>query len=316
MATTSTPKKPAAKKTEVAPSNGQAEENKSSSNARIKVQKTYKIFINGQFPRTESGRYYPVTLKDGSIVNLCLSSRKDIRNAVLAAREAQEKWASRAGLNKSQILYRLAEMLETRSAQFIEELQLLGSSKAEAQKETEASIDRLIYYAGWCDKFNAVFSSVNPVSSSHFNFSSNEPTGVVTIMAAEENGLLGLISVLAPVIAGGNTCVVLASETKALCAITLAEVIATSDVPAGVVNILTGTRKELLDHMANHMDVNAVYLHSNNGEEIKQIETLSAQNVKRARTEYVSDWYASKEENPYRIQDFIEVKTTWHPIGI
>jgi acyl-CoA reductase-like NAD-dependent aldehyde dehydrogenase len=315
MASTSTTKKPAAKKTEVAPSNGQAEK-KQASSSRIKVQKTYKIFINGQFPRTESGRYYPITLADDSIVNLCLSSRKDIRNAVVAAREAQEKWAARAGLNRSQILYRLAEMLETRSAQFVEELQQLGSTRDESQKETEAAIDRLIYYAGWCDKFNAVFSSVNPVSSSHFNFSSNEATGVVTIMAPEESALLGLISVIAPVIAGGNTCVVLASENKALCAVTLAEVIATSDVPAGVVNILTGTRKELLTHMANHMDVNAVYLHSNNAEEIKQIETLSALNVKRARTEFVTNWLDGKEENPYRIQDFIEVKTTWHPIGI
>ena len=315
MASTSTPKKPTAKKTNVAQNNGQAE-TKQTGSSRIKVQKTYKIFINGQFPRTESGRYYPLTLSDDSIVNLCLSSRKDIRNAVVAAREAQEKWAARAGLNKSQILYRLAEMLETRSSQFIEELQLMGATKEAAIKETETAIDRLIYYAGWCDKFNAIFSSVNPVSSSHFNFSSNEPTGVVTIVASEESGLLGLISVMAPVIAGGNTCVVLASESKALCAVTLAEVIATSDIPAGVVNILTGTRRELLSHMANHMDVNAIYLHSNKAEEIKEVETLAALNVKRARIEFVSNWFESKEENPYRIQDFIEVKTTWHPIGI
>lgn len=311
MASTPTTKKPVTAKEVVSNGNGKAEQTE-----RIKVLKTYKIFINGQFPRTESGRYYPLSLTDGSAVNVCLSSRKDFRNAVVAAREAHEKWASRAGLNRSQILYRLAEMLETRSAQFIEELQLLGSSRDAAKKETEAAIDRLIYYAGWCDKFNAVFSSVNPVSSSHFNFSSNEACGVVSIMAAEESALLGLISVIAPVIASGNTCIVLASESKPLCAVTLAEVIATSDVPAGVVNILTGNRKELLAHMANHMDVNAVYLHSNNAEEIKQAETLSALNVKRARIEYVTNWFDLKNENPYRIQDFVEVKTTWHPIGI
>ena len=284
--------------------------------SRLTILKTYKIFINGQFPRTESGRYYPLKLSNGSNINMCLSSRKDIRNAVMAAREAQEKWANRSALNRSQILYRLAEMLETRRLQFIDELILCGESPEKAKREVDASVDRLVYYAGWCDKYQALFGTVNPVSSSHFNFSSCEAMGVVTLVAPEESGLLGLLSVVAPVIAGGNTCVILASEQKALCAVTFAEVLATSDVPAGVVNILTGQRKELLSHMSNHMDVNAVYLSSSDKAELKWVEELAALNVKRSQCEFVSDWHAGAMESPYRILQFQEVKTTWHPIGI
>jgi acyl-CoA reductase-like NAD-dependent aldehyde dehydrogenase len=284
--------------------------------SRLTILKTYKIFINGQFPRTESGRYYPLKLSNGDNINMSLSSRKDIRNAVLAAREAQEKWANRSALNRSQILYRLAEMLETRSLQFIDELILCGESPEKAKREVDASVDRLVYYAGWCDKYQALFGTVNPVSSSHFNFSSCEAMGVVTIVAPEESGLLGLLSVVAPVIAGGNTCVILASEQKALCAVTFSEVLATSDVPAGVVNILTGQRKELLPHMSNHMDVNAVYLSSSDKAELKLVEELAALNVKRSQCEFVADWHAGEIESPYRILQFQEVKTTWHPIGI
>lgn len=283
---------------------------------RLNVLKTYKIFINGQFPRTESGRYYPLALKNGQTVNVCLSSRKDVRNAVVAAREAQEKWAGRSGLNRSQILYRLAEMLETRRDQFIDELQSCGETRAQAERELNATVDRLVYYAGWCDKYTALFGTVNPVASSHFNFSTCEAMGVVSVVASEESGLLGLISAVAPIIAGGNTCVVLASEKKPLSAVSFAEVLATSDVPAGVVNILTGQRKELLAHMSNHMDVNAVYLHSKDKAEHKLAEELSALNVKRSVCEYVADWFEAKEENPYRIQQFLETKTTWHPVGI
>jgi acyl-CoA reductase-like NAD-dependent aldehyde dehydrogenase len=283
---------------------------------RLNVLKTYKIFINGQFPRTESGRYYPLKLSNESSVNMCLSSRKDIRNAVVAAREAQEKWAGRSGLNRSQILYRLAEMLETRKQQFIEELSLCGETPEIAVSEVDASIDRLVYYAGWCDKYQAVFGTVNPVGSSHFNFSACEAMGVITIVAPEESGLLGLISVIAPVIAGGNTCVVLASENKALSAVTFSEVLATSDVPAGVVNILTGQRKELLSHLSNHMDVNAIYLHSIDKKEHQLVEELSALNVKRSICEHVANWNATDAESPYRIMQFQEVKTTWHPVGI
>lgn len=289
---------------------------KKSASERIKVLKTYKIYIGGQFPRTESGRYYPLKLSDGTIVNVCLSSRKDFRNAVVAAREAQEKWDARSAFNRSQILYRIGEMLETRSAQFVEELVLQGLSREEAVAEVEASVDRLIYYAGWCDKYNQVFSTVNPVSSNHFNFSSTEPVGVVAIVAPRQSGLLGLISTIAPVIAGGNTCVVLASTELPLCAVSFAEVLNSSDVPGGVVNILTGEVDELLAQFSNHMDVNAVYLHSDNAAQIKLVEENSSLNVKRARTENTGNWFDSAAQSPYRILDYLEVKTTWHPIGI
>jgi acyl-CoA reductase-like NAD-dependent aldehyde dehydrogenase len=291
-------------------------ENGQASNERIKVLKTYKIYIGGQFPRTESGRYYPLSLTDKITVNVCLSSRKDFRNAVVKAREAQESWASRSALNRSQILYRIAEMLETRSAQFVEEMILQGSSKAAAKLEVEQSVDRLIYYAGWCDKYNPIFSSVNPVSSSHFNFSSTEPMGVISMIASQKSALLGLISVVAPAIASGNTCVVLASNSKPLSAITFAEVLNSSDLPGGVVNIMTGEVKELLPHFSNHMDVNAIYLCSDNADEKKLAETNASLNVKRARIETEQDWADSKCESPYRIMDFLEVKTTWHPIDI
>jgi acyl-CoA reductase-like NAD-dependent aldehyde dehydrogenase len=255
-------------------------------------------------------------LSDKSVVNVCLSSRKDFRNAVVKAREAQESWASRSALNRSQILYRIAEMLETRSAQFVEEMILQGSTKAAAKLEVEQSVDRLIYYAGWCDKYNPIFSSVNPVSSSHFNFSSTEPMGVIALIASQKSALLGLISVVAPTITSGNTCVVLASNSKPLCAITFAEVLNSSDLPGGIVNIMTGEVKELLPHFSNHMDVNAIYVCTDNAEEKKLAETNASLNVKRARIETEQDWANSTCESPYRIMDFLEVKTTWHPIGI
>lgn len=317
MATTKIPSKTAVKKENILETNQVAQnENTPASNDRIKVLKTYKIYIGGQFPRTESGRYYPLSLTDKSVVNVCLSSRKDFRNAVVKAREAQESWSSRSALNRSQILYRIAEMLETRSAQFVEEMILQGSTKAAAKLEVEQSVDRLIYYAGWCDKYNPIFSSVNPVSSSHFNFSSTEPMGVIAIIASQKSALLGLISVVAPAIASGNTCVVLASNSKPLCAITFAEVLNSSDLPGGVVNVMTGEVKELLPHFSNHMDVNAIYLCTDNADEKKLAETNASLNVKRARIESEQDWANSTCESPYRIMDFLEVKTTWHPIGI
>jgi acyl-CoA reductase-like NAD-dependent aldehyde dehydrogenase len=320
MATTKIPSKTAVKKENILETNQVAQnentENAQLSNERIKVLKTYKIYIGGQFPRTESGRYYPLSLTDKSVVNVCLSSRKDFRNAVVKAREAQESWSSRSALNRSQILYRIAEMLETRSAQFVEEMILQGSTKAAAKLEVEQSVDRLIYYAGWCDKYNPIFSSVNPVSSSHFNFSSTEPMGVISMIASQKSALLGLISVVAPAIASGNTCVVLASNSKPLCAITFAEVLNSSDLPGGVVNIMTGEVKELLPHFSNHMDVNAIYLCTDNADEKKLAETNASLNVKRARIETEQDWSKSTCESPYRIMDFLELKTTWHPIGI
>ncbi|MCF8460914.1 MAG: aldehyde dehydrogenase family protein [Flavobacteriales bacterium] len=279
--------------------------------SRLEVQKTYKIYIAGAFPRTESGRFYPVKLKNGTVTNICLSSRKDARNAVVAARNAFEGWSSRAAFNRSQILYRIAEMLEGRKAQFIEELIAVGSSKASAQKEVEASIDRCVYFAGWCDKYTQLFGSVNPVASSHFNFSVQEPTGVVTIIAPESPSLLGLVSAIMPVIAGGNTCVVLASENSPHVAVTFAEVLNSSDVPGGVINILTGKEDELVEHFSSHMDVNAtIYCREKHLTKIKENASL---NVKRVSDWSGKDWFKDGDD-PYLLLEMQEVKTTWHPI--
>jgi len=284
--------------------------------SRLSVLKTYKLFINGQFPRTESGRYFTVKNKqDKVIANVCRASRKDFRNAVVAARSAQFGWASKSALNKSQILYRLAEMLEGRKDQIIEELVIQGISPAKAKQEVLTSIDRIIYYSGWADKYIQIFSTVNPVASSHFNFSLPEPTGVVSIIAPEEPSFLGLISVIIPVIASGNTCVVLASEKYPLNAITFAEMLATSDLPAGVVNILTGFESELVSHFANHMDVNAIVYARDNQKSIQTIMELAPLNVKRSIFWNKKDWWNDIDaENPYLILDACEIKTTWHPI--
>jgi acyl-CoA reductase-like NAD-dependent aldehyde dehydrogenase len=308
----------AATKTTTTPSaNGTAVKAETTAkNERLAVLKTYKIYINGQFPRTESGRYYPIKLSNKEQVNVCLSSRKDFRNSVSAAREALEKWAGKTAYNRSQILYRIAEMLETRKAQFTEELVNQGATTAAAKEEISIAVDRLIYYAGWCDKFNQVFSSVNPVSSSHFNFSSLEPTGVVAAIADQNSRLLGLVSIIAPVIASGNTIIALASTQFPLSAITFAEVLNTSDLPAGVVNILTGEVSELLVPFTTHMDVNAVYINTNNQQEKVTAETNAVLNVKRVKVEASLDWTLPQNEDPYRILDYTEVKTTWHPIGI
>lgn len=282
---------------------------------RISVLKTYKIYIGGQFPRTESGRYYtPLNAQGEPLANVCLSSRKDVRNAVTAARKACGGWAERNAFNRSQILYRIAEMLEGRKAQFIAELVLQGSAAADAESEVYAAIDRCIYFAGWCDKFVQVFGAVNPVSSSHFNFSTYEPTGVVGVIAPPKSGLLGLVSVILPVIAGGNTCVVLASEQLPLCAVTFAEVLATSDLPGGVVNILTGTEKELYAQFGTHMDINAVVYAGGNGDTLAELEDQSAVNVKRVIRWSPETCVLPAFENPYKILDLQEVKTTWHPV--
>lgn len=282
--------------------------------ARLNVLKTYKLYIGGQFPRTESGRFYPLyNTKNEVIANMCLSSRKDFRNAVQAARGAQTGWSERAAYNRSQILYRIAEIMEGRRVQFVEELMLQGASQKQAEKEVSQSIDRCVYYSGWCDKYQQLFSAVNPVASSHFNFSVTEPMGVVAMIAPEETSLLGLVSVILPVIAGGNTCVVLASESKPLCSVTLGEVLATSDLPGGVVNILTGTSKELASHFASHMDVNAVVYCRADQTELTSLAALSSGNVKRSR-EWQKKWEEASAANPYLIMDLQEVKTTWHPI--
>lgn len=281
---------------------------------RLEILKTYKIYIGGQFPRTESGRYYqPVNKKGDALANVCLSSRKDFRNAVVAARKAFGSWSERSAFNRSQILYRVAEMLEGRKAQFVEELEKQGATATKAKEEVERAIDRCIYYAGWCDKYQQIFSSVNPVASSHFNFSALEPMGVVGILAAENSGLLGLVSMILPVIAGGNTCVVLASESKPLCAITLAEVLATSDLPGGVVNILTGTSKELLEQFQSHMDVNAVAINGRKPEDVAFLQQGASSNVKRI-VHWEQEFSGVAAQSPYFIADLQEVKTTWHPI--
>jgi acyl-CoA reductase-like NAD-dependent aldehyde dehydrogenase len=282
---------------------------------RLEIQKTYKIYIGGQFPRTESGRYYPLKNKKGEIIaNICLSSRKDFRNAVVAARGAFGGWSGRSAFNRGQILYRIAEMLEGRKEQFVSELIAQGSTTIAAKKEVELSIDRMVYYAGWCDKFQQVFSSVNPVASSHFNFSVPEPTGIVAIIASEESSLLGLVSAIAPVIAGGNTCVVLASENKPLCSVTFSEVLNTSDLPGGVVNILTGNSSELHSHFSSHMDVNALAYYRDNKAEIKLIKENASLNVKRVFIYKNLELNNEGSQNPYLIIDTQETKTTWHPI--
>ena len=282
---------------------------------RIAVAKTYKIYIGGKFPRTESGRYFTLEDKRGNVIaNLCRGSRKDFRNSVVAARKAQEGWASASAYLRGQILYRIAEMLEGRREQFIAELALQGSTVKAAEKEVDQSIDRLIYFAGWSDKYQQVFSAVNPVASSHFNFSVLEPTGVVAVLAPNDSSLLGLITNIAAAIVGGNTCVVLASESKPLCAVSFAEVLHASDVPGGVVNILTGFRSELTEFFASHMDVNAVVYCDGGKAVAKTVQVLAADNIKRVIARNRVDW-SGDAENPYLIRDTQEVKTTWHPIG-
>lgn len=282
---------------------------------RLEVLKTYKIYVGGQFPRTESGRYYVATnAKKEPLANMCQSSRKDFRDAVGAARGAFGGWAAKSAMNRGQILYRIAEMLEGRKAQFVEELMKQGSTQAQAEEEVLLSIDRLIYYSGWCDKFQQMFSAVNPVASSHFNFSAPEPTGVVAIIAPQKSGLLGLVSVIAPVIAGGNACVVLASTDMPLTAVTFSEVLATSDLSGGVVNILTGYVAELAPFFADHMDVNAT-IYCDNDQSIKSmIREKAALNVKRVFTYDKINWNSDQGQSPYFIMDTQEVKTTWHPI--
>ncbi|MBK8613330.1 MAG: aldehyde dehydrogenase family protein [Flavobacteriales bacterium] len=283
---------------------------------RVPVMKTYKIFIGGKFPRTESGRYYQPKGSDGKpLANICRSSRKDVRDAVIAARGTVSGWAGRSAFNRGQILYRIGEMLEGRSAQFVHELMLHGATQKQAEAEVALAIDRWVHYAGWCDKYQAVFSSVNPTNSSHFNFSVQEPTGVVGIMAPDTTGLLGLVSMIAPVITGGNTCIVIASESKPLPAVTFAEVLATSDLPGGVVNLMTGYRSELLKPLATHMDINAVVVADATKEERVMLETEATCNLKRVvyRKMGVGP-SAAEDQSPYFILDTQEVKTTWHPI--
>jgi acyl-CoA reductase-like NAD-dependent aldehyde dehydrogenase len=295
--------------------NGHSANGASKKSDRLPVMKTYKIFIGGKFPRTESGRYYQPAGSDGKpLANICRSSRKDVRDAVIAARGAVGGWAGRSAFNRSQILYRIGEMLEGRRAQFVHEIMLHGGTREHAEARVSQAIDRWIHYAGWCDKYQALFSSVNPTNSSHFNFSVYEPTGVVGVMAPDSSALLGLVSMIAPVIAGGNTCIVVASESMPLPAVTFTEVLATSDLPGGVVNLLTGFRKELLKPLVTHMDINAVVVADVSKEERTMLDQEATCNLKRMVYPKVSDWSKDEAQSPYFILDTQEVKTTWHPI--
>ena len=280
---------------------------------RLAVNKTYKLYLGGKFSRSESGRYYEVKGRKGALLaNASRASRKDFRNGVVAARKAWPGWNDTSAYLRGQILYRIAEMLEGRSEQFEEQLRLQGATPLAARKEVTKAVDLLVHYAGWSDKYQSLFSSVNPVSTPHFNFSVPEATGIVAVVAPEARSLLGLCSAIAPILTGGNTSVLLASHSKPLCAITLAEVLNSSDVPAGVVNILTGYRDELLPHFAEHMDVNALLLCSDEEEEAKMAGKKAAENLKRV----VSHPDSPLEEDPYYILDFQEIKTTWHPVGV
>lgn len=283
---------------------------------RLSVLKTYKMYIGGKFPRTESGRYYKLFNNNNTLIaNMCLGSRKDFRNSVVAARGAQGKWASRTAYNRSQILYRMAEMLEGRRDQFVDELMALGSSKAEAEQEVNATVDRAVYYAGWADKYLQIFSNVNPVASAHFNFSVLEPMGVVAVFAPETHGLLGLATAIFPAICGGNAVVVLAGEKIATPAISFAEVLHTSDLPGGVVNILTGKRSELQEYFASHKDVNAFVVYGKDKATQKEIQITATDNLKRPVFIKNADLYDGFHETPYRILATQETKTTWHPIA-
>jgi len=275
---------------------------KSGANGRVEVRKTYKLFIGGEFVRSESGRAYRF---DGS-VNVPRGSRKDLRDAVRGARGAVAGWSARTAMNRGQILYRAAEMLDGRRAQFIE---LLGSGRG-AHKEVDDAVEALVWYAGWTDKLAQVIGGTNPVSGPYFNFTIPEPTGVVGIVAPEEPALVGLVRRVAPALCGGNALVVLAPEVNPLPALTLAEVLATSDLPAGVVNVISGFRKELLPWLASHMDVNAIDVAGCTDDEVTEIEKAAADNVKRVVK------LAPGEMSPYLVTAFMEMKTVWHPVGV
>ena len=284
---------------------------------RIDVRKTYKLFIGGAFPRSESGRSYEVVDHNGQfLANAAKASRKDLRDAVVAARSAFPRWAGATAYNRGQILYRVAEMLEGRRDQFVAEVAAAeGVARRTAAKQVDQAIDRWVWYAGWTDKLAQVVGSSNPVAGPYFDFSVPEPTGVVAILAPPDSALLGFVSVVAPALAAGNTVVVLASERLPLPAVTLSEVLATSDVPAGVVNVLTGDAAELGPWMASHMDVNAIDL-TGAGEDWAALEAAAADNLKRVRRPDTgsADW--SADPGLGRMIAFLEIKTVWHPVGI
>ena len=282
----------------------------------LNINKTYKLYIDGKFPRTESGRYIKwIDPQKNMTINFCRGSRKDFRNAVVAARSAFKAWSGRSAYNRGQIFYRIAEMLESRKEQFKSELILQGFTKKQAEKEVALSINRLVYYAGWADKYQQLFSRVNPVSSPYYNFSSPEPTGVVAVIAPDDSCLLGLLSVFVPAVVGGNTVIVLVSESFPLCGITFAEVLHSSDVPGGVINIMSGRRSELIEQFSYHMDVNAIIYCGIDSGHASMVEKNTALNVKRAVNYADENWINPDSQGPYHIMKSQEIKTTWHPIG-
>jgi aldehyde dehydrogenase (NAD+) len=289
---------------------------------RLPITKTPKVYVGGAFIRSESGRVFPITeggKKDGKFfANIPQCTRKDIRNAVEAAAKAGPDWSRRTPYNRGQILYRLGEMLEARAPEMAEALTVGGTSRGDADREVAASVDRLIYYAGWADKYAQVVGNTNPVAGPFFNFTVPEPMGIVAVIAGDSEPLLGLVSQVAPVIVSGNTVIALTSETQPYPAIVLGEMLATSDLPGGVVNLLTGFRRELLPTFATHTHIRGISAVVD-ADERRELALGAADSVKRVRTrksEEKLDWSSDKSQGVYDIKDFIEFKTTWHPIGV
>ena len=287
---------------------------------RLEVHKTYKLFIGGNFVRSESGRYLPAQSAAGDFLeNVCLASRKDFRDAVAAARAAFDGWSKKTAYLRGQILYRAAEMLQSRTAELAHEIaRSTGADQDTAGREVTLAIDRLVYFAGWTDKYPQIFGSVNPVATSHFNFTTPEPTGVVVVLAPDEPALVPLVSLLAPVVLSGNAAVVLASDKYPLPAVTFTEMLASSDLPAGVVNLLTSKRDDLIAHIAGHMDVNAIVDGVGEIELRARLQAGTALNLKRYANHALpaEDWATEQAEDPYWILDTVEFKTAWHPIGL
>jgi acyl-CoA reductase-like NAD-dependent aldehyde dehydrogenase len=286
--------------------------------SRLPITKTPKCYVGGAFIRSESGRVYPLHDSSGVFfANIPQCTRKDLRNAVEAAAKAGPGWAKRSGYNRGQILYRLGEMIEARSSEMADAIALGGAKPADAKKEVVATIDRLIHYAGWADKYEQLLGNVNPVASPHFNFTVTEPMGIVGVIAPEEAPLLALVSLIAPAITSGNTVVALASTSQPYPSILLGEMLATSDLPGGVVNLLTGNQHEIVPTFATHAHLRAVCGVAN-ADERKAIKIGAADSVKRAKlikAEDPHDWFADTTQGLYEIRDFVEFKTTWHPIG-
>ena len=288
---------------------------------RLPVSKTYKLYVGGAFVRSESGRTFAEKDASGNAVgNICQASRKDLRDALVKARGAQTGWAKRTPFNRSQILFRVAEVLESRRGMFEELLtRVCGWSDAEAKADLDAAVDRTFWYAGWCDKFSQALGGINPVGAPYFNFSLPDPQGVVCVLSSQTSPLLGLISGILPAIVPGNTCVVVADNQAASITLEFGEVLATSDVPGGVINLLTGARAELLEHVAAHMDVNAIGVFGGEADQLAAIQEAAAENIKRVRDfdDPAPDaWRERSCQSPYWIEKFCEWKTAWHPVGV